>query len=225
MKSMIVLILFVMMTSCASKRGIDCASLRDQITPQKTAPTDLEPPPPLPHPYKLGIYFSTPKLAHRCGSFLTWLPEDRNQVVEIGTALKNQKIISDFFIITDASLEDTDKKAIRIAATAGADAVLIVNGMGDIDRYNNRLGYTYFLLLTTFFVPGTEADGIFLVSASLWDTRNEVLYTSAEGEGRAREIRPALFIDENKIIKTAKTDAMAALKEQLQARLVNTEAK
>ena len=107
------------------------------------------------------------------------------------------------------------------AARAGADAILIVNGVSDLDRYNNPLGFTYFLLITPFFVPGTEANGLFMVSASMWDVRNQYLYLSSEAEGSAKETRPAFFIEESRVIKTAKTDALSALLKELSGRLGN----
>ena len=117
-------------------------------------------------------------------------------------------------------LEGSDNKAIRLAAArAGADAVLIINGVSDIDKYNNPMGASYFLLVTPFFVPGTEADALFMMNASMWDVRNQYLYLSVEAESSASETRPAFFIEESRVIKAAKSTAVSALAKELSARL------
>lgn len=136
--------------------------------------------------------------------------------------LKNKNIVSDVFILNDSIVEGNDRKSIRFAAArAGADAVLIVQGTSDIDRYNNALGYSYILLVTPLFIPGTQVDGLFMINATMWDVRNEFLYMSAEAEGTAKQTQPAAFIDEKRIIKAAKADALGALKKELYAHLIN----
>jgi hypothetical protein len=123
-------------------------------------------------------------------------------------------------VIGDSLTEGKDNKAIRLAAArAGADAVLVVGGVSDVDRYNNPLGATYVLLVTPLFVPGTVADGLFMVSASLWDVRNQYLYLSIEAEGTSSQTLPAFFVNEQQLVKDAKSDAMKALHKELAARL------
>ena len=231
MRNILVVLLALMVTACTSSRGFDRGNLRSQITDQSVVTEEdikkaLDLKPQLPAPFKLAIYFSPPNSGWRHGNSWGWLSEDKNKLLEIGSELKNKNIVSDVFVIGDAILEGTDNKAIRLAAArAGADAVLIVNGVSDLDRYNNPLGFTYFLLITPFFVPGTEANGLFMVSASMWDVRNQYLYLSSEAEGSAKETRPAFFIEESRVIKTAKTDALSALLKELSGRLGNMGAK
>jgi hypothetical protein len=175
----------------------------------------LELKPQLPSPFNIAIYFAP------SNRDWNWLSEDKNTLLEIGSELKSKNIISNVFIIGDAIMEGTNNKAIRLAAArAGADAVLIIKGVSDIDRYNNILGPTYFLLLTLYFVPGTVIDSLFMVNASLWDVRNQYLYLSAEAEGFAKETRPWFFIEESRVIKSAKTDALEALVKEISFRLM-----
>lgn len=182
--------------------------------------------PQLPSPFKLAIYFTSPSTGWRYGHTWSWLGEDKDKLLEVGAELKSKGIISDIFTISDYIVEGSDNKAIRLAAArAGADAVIIVNGVCDIDRYSNALGYTYFLLITPFFIPGTEADGLFLANATMWDVRNQYLYLSAEGEGTAKETKPAFFIDEKRIIKSAKSVALSHLKAELSSRIARAGAK
>lgn len=231
MRKLGAVVLVLMLTACSSSRGFDRGTLRGQIFEQKQVTEEdikrvLELRPQLPSPFRLAIYFTSPSANWRYGSTWSWLDEDKDALLALGTELKNKGVISDVFVISDYIVEGSDNKAIRLAAArAGADAVLIVNGVGDIDRYNNTLGYTYILLITPFFIPGTQADGFFLANASLWDVRNQYLYLSAEGEGTARDTKPALFIDEKRIIKSAKSTALANLKAKLSSRLAKIGAK
>jgi hypothetical protein len=214
-----------MVTACASRHGFDRETLRGKIFDQKQVKEeDIRSGPELKaqltSPFKLAIYFTSSSANRRYGSTWNWLDEDKNTFLAIGAELKSKGIISDAFVFSDHIAEEGEIKAIRIAAArAGADAVLIVNGVGDIDRFNNTLGYSYVLLLPSLFIPGTQADGLFLVNASLWDVRNQYLYLSVVGEGNAKEIKPALYIDEKKILKSAKSAALAALRVELSSRL------
>lgn len=225
MRNLLALLLVLMVTACASRHGFDRETFQGKNFNLKQATeediqSDFELKSRLPSPLKLAIYFTSSSTNRRYGSTWSWLDEDKDTFLAIGAELKSKGIISDAFVFSDHIAEGGDTKAIRIAAArAGADAVLIVNGAGDIDRYNNALGYTYILLITSLFIPGTQADGLFLANASLWDVRNQYLYLSVEGEGTAKEIKPVLFINEYKIIKSAKSAALAALKTELFSRL------
>ncbi len=226
MKNIIVVFLAIVVTACASSRGFDRGSLRSQIIDQKVVTEEdikkaLETRPQLPNPFKLAIYFAPPKMPQwqYRGSW-NWLGEDKDKLLGLNAELKAKGIVSDIFAISDAIVEGKDNKAIRLAAAqAGADAVLVVNGVSDVDRYNNPLGATYILLVTAFFVPGTQVDGLFMANASMWDVRNQYLYLSVEAEGSSKETRPAFFVEESRIVKAAKADALAELGKQLSARL------
>ncbi len=98
-----------------------------------------------------------------------------------------------------------------------------MNGISDVDRYNNSLAPLYLLLLTGFFVPGTEADALVMTNAALWDVRNQYRYLYAEAEATAKVTRPAFLIEENRIIESAKTEALAALKRELAIRFTDLE--
>lgn len=220
MKNILIVLLAIAITACTSSRGFDRGSLRNQLVSQKQVTEadikkvfDLKPQ--LSMPFKLALYFSP----IRWGNW-GWLGEDKNKLLELGADLKAKHIVSEMFVLNDALLEGSDNKAIRLAAArAGADAVLIINGISDIDRYNNALGASYFLLVTPFFVPGSEADAIFMINASMWDVRNQYLYLSVEAESSASETRPAFFLEEARVVRNAKNTAFSALAKELAARL------
>lgn len=226
MKNFLLILLAILGAGCVSSRGFDRGSLRAQITDQKVVTEEdikkaLEAKPQLPRPFKLAIYLAPPKsVPWQYRDTWNWLPEDKDSLLELGSQLKTKGVISDVLTIPDAIVEGNDNRAIRLAAArAGADAVLIVNGVSDVDRYNNPLGVTYALLVTIFFVPGTEANGLFMANASMWDVRNQYLYLSSEAESSAAQTRPAVFVQEKQILKTARAGALAELRKQLVTRI------
>lgn len=65
--------------------------------------------------------------------------------------LKEKGIVVDAYIVRESQLEGRSRRAVRLAAAeSGADAVLIVGGVPDIDRYNNSLGNAYVLRFRNF---------------------------------------------------------------------------
>ena len=225
MKHIIVVILLLSFTACASSKGFDRGTLRSQITEQKVVTEEdiqkaFELKPQLPNPFKLAIYFAPPKSNRWNHGFWDWRGEDKDIIMALAGELKTTGAVSDVIFINYDIVEGGDFRAIRLAAArTGADAVLIIRGTSDIDRYNNVFGYTYILLVTPLFIHGTVEDGLFMASASMWDVRNQYLYLFADAEGISHQTRPAVFIEENQLIKTAKSDALTALKKELSIRL------
>lgn len=225
MRSLFAVLLILLLTACASSRGFDRGTLREQLSGQQQVTEDeikkvLELKPQLPAPFRLAVYFTPPAADWRYGQSWYWTGEDKETLLEFGTALKNKGVISDLVPLGGYLVEGGDNKAIRLAAArAGADAVLVVNGSSDVDRYNNELGLTYLLLVTPFFVAGSEADALFLANATLWDVRNQYLYLAVEGEGTAKEVKPAYYINEKRLVNEARTAALANLKGELLTRL------
>lgn len=212
-------------TACSASRGFDRASLRSRMAPQKqVAEEDIrsarDTQPRLSPPFKLALYFSKPAADRRYGRVWMWRPEDRDKLLSLEPELKKHGVISELVVIGDCMLEGADDRAVRLAAArTGADAVLIVNGVSDVDRFNNALAYSYWLLVTPLVVAGTEADGLFLANASLWDVRTPYRYLSVDSEGMARDIKPVVFVNEKRALAGAKTMALDALKRELASRL------
>jgi len=217
--------LIVSLTACATSRGFDRGNLRSQFSEDKVV-TDLDIAnalklkPQLPAPFKLAIYFTRSYTHSYYNSDWHWRGEDKDKLLEIEDELISKNIITDLFVMSDSIVSGKDVRSIRLAAAkaaakAGADAVLVVNGLSDVDKYNNILGATYFLLVTPFFVPGTEIDALFMTNATMWDVRNEYLYMSIDAEGMANEMSPAFFTEASRPIKEAKTLAVTSLKKVL----------
>jgi hypothetical protein len=202
------------------------------VSPQRTVTEEdikkaLEAKPQLPNPFKLAVYLAPPtRPTWYDRAQWTWTGEDKDRILSALSTLHANSVVSEVLPIPETAMEGTDGKAIRLAAArTGADAVLVVSGTADVDRYNNALGPTYILILTGFFVPGTEVDGLFMVNASMWDVRNQFLYLATEAEGVMHKTAPAFFIEEKHIISGAKSEALDMLAKDIGNRLTQLSAK
>ena len=222
MRLLLIAALLFGLTACTQSRGFDRVHMRSQISSiqvdqkeeMKVQPSEL------PGPFKLAVYFAPSNLPPSDQYGWNWKGEDTEKVLSLQQDLKAKNIVSEIVSLPSSLVAGDNLEAIRSAAArAGADAVLVVNGVSDIDRYNNSLGPTYALLITPFFVPGTEVDSLFLVNATMWDVRNESLYMSVETEGMAKETAGAFQIYEKPLIHQAKSNALTGLRNEIAIRL------
>ncbi len=227
MKTFLIVMLVILVSACTQSRGFDRNQLRGQIQPPTTIATQetqetVGSQTQLPKPFKLALYFSPSGMDSANQFGWNWGGEDTDQLVALQEELASQGIVSQILPLPDSQVVGDDVQAIRSAAAhAGADAVLVVNGISDVDRYNNDLGMTYALLITPFFVPGTEVDSLFMVNATMWDVQEEYVYLSVETEGTAQEVGPPFDIYEKQLIGQAKANALRGLRSELTTRLRN----
>lgn len=171
----------------------------------------------LPKPFKLGVYFKAPVNTKKADIDWRWTEQDKTLFEEFGKELKSEGLVSDIIPIMSTITGEGDIKSLRYsAAKYHADALLVISGTGQIDRYINKWGWTYTFLLPAFFVPGSEADTLFMTNAALWDVRNEYLYVTAEAEATVNDTHIAAFGKQDKeLFKQAKTEALNSLKAEL----------
>lgn len=135
--------------------------------------------------------------------------------------LRAQEIISDYIFIDDSivAIENNRQSEIspirRAAARVGADAILIISDASDTETYNNLLGTTYLFIAPYFLIPGSVADSISITRASLWDVRNQHLYLTVSAEGNAKETRPGIFIECDRVKNKARINSLRLLSEEL----------
>lgn len=205
---------------CASK-GFNRGELINQIGTVKPVFDDekikqaYKKKPNLSKPFKLGIYFTSPKNTYRfSGPDWRWTEQDKTVFDELSKELITQGLISEAFPILDSLVQTESFDNVRLAAAQHqADAILIINGVGDIDRYINSWGWTYAFLLPAFLIPGSEADILFISSAALWDVKNQYLYLTAEAEASSNNTYIAAFGKQDReLINTVKYQALTNLK-------------
>ncbi|MAY00069.1 MAG: hypothetical protein CMI08_12895 [Oceanospirillaceae bacterium] len=220
MKKLLLILATMVLTSCATSSGFNRNQLWASLdeSPQVVTDADiqkaLDAKPQLRPPFRLAVYTEL-------NSWRThWDAADKAAFALLAGRLKAAGIVSDVVYLNPTIVSEHKHDSIRLAAArTGADAVMIVNGTGAADRYNNAWGASYFLLITPFFIPGTVVDGIFMMSASMWDVRNDYLYLSAEAEGQVSETGSAFLLDSNTVINEAKTKAVEALVKEIENQL------
>jgi len=222
--------ILVFQLGCASK-GFNRGQLSEHVGVVKPEFNDQEiktafnKKPNLPKEFKLAVYFKAPPQGkNQSNPGWRWTENDKTVLDEIARDLKKEGIVSDVFPILHSLVSDDDLKSLRLAAAKHqADALLIISGAGQIDRYINHLGWTYALLLPALVVPGSEADTLFVSSATLWDVRNEYLYLTAEGEATTNSTHVAAFGKSDKeLLSDAKTASLVQLKTELSKMIKGT---
>ncbi len=227
MKYLLLCLSALFLFSCATSQGFNRDRMRSQLN-EDTVKTEsdieeiLKLKPQLPKKFKLAIYFKVPTEYYY--RYNKWNAENKEHFELLKKDLIKKGIVSDAFIINESIVHGKKLKDIRVAAArAGADAVMVIDGVSSVDKYNNPLGATYCLIITPFFVPGTEADALYVSRANLWDVRNEYLYLSIESEGMAKETRPAFFIENSRVIEKAKNAALKDLAPDILDRIIQME--
>jgi hypothetical protein len=226
LRSIAAFVLLMALISCASPRGFDRGELQNDVSPDALVTEEeiqrvIDLKPQLPRPFKLGIYLAHPISRHWRSSW-DWRPSDKDAILGVGKSLQRTGLVSETIFISPATAQDEKLKSVRLAAARhGVDAVLVVSGVSDIDRYNNALGVAYALIVTPLFVPGTIVDGIFISHAGLWDVRNGFLYASVETDGESSTTGPAAFVDEAMVVRDAKERSIASMAEAIQIHIEN----
>jgi rhombotail lipoprotein len=215
-KILTLLVMSTYLLGCATPSGFNRTELNKQlIITDEQIQQALDAKPQLHTPFKVAIYFR-PNEQYWAWN---WEQEDKYKLNNLGKELKNKNIVSDYVILNQATIDGDSIKSIRLAAAQhGADAVLIISGASQLDKYNNSLGITYFLIITGFFVPGSVIDGIFLSHAGVWDVRNGYLYLSTEAEVKTSETAPMFFSGRelhDKIRRNIKSESLDKLIENI----------
>jgi hypothetical protein len=164
-----------------------------------------------PHPLRLALYFVERDLPIRHKIRLAkWTDSEKDALLKRLAPLQHEGIAADTFLLTDSTIHGYDVHKIRQAAARyDADAVLIVEGVGSVDRYNNGYAAWYVTLIGAYVAPGTVSDALFMIHSNLWDARTERLYATQTVEGRSSLTGSAVLLEDGQVLAQAKTAALA----------------
>src|SRR5437764_1394562 len=148
--------------------GFDRGRIRERLAGGERQVTDadvraaLDLRPQLSFPIRVGAAFLDEETVDRAdpgAAAFRWRETDRDALIAAGEPLRAQGVVSDFFVISPDVIAGKDLKHLRLAAARhGADAVLVVKGAAQIDRYSNPLAVLYLSIVGGFFVPATHRD-------------------------------------------------------------------
>ncbi len=242
MRLLILSLSVIALTGCSSKgfkRNFDMVE-KTVVIPKPSRDSDiqmaLEKKPNLPQNMRIAVYFVDPPQTfdrrQKSKRQWRWTQDDKAIISDIQSHLTEKGIDAYVFPITSGLVKiekrpDRNLKTIRLlAAKHGADAVLIVQGHAEVQRTANNLALSYFLILPALFVPGSDANTLFIASASLWDVRNEYLYLTAETEEAHTESYIPAFGKSDKVrITKAKTNALGQLRQQINNLILSQKSK
>ena len=214
-------LMFLLLAGCASSQGFDRPALIETL--------HVDPPPDqnnqplanqaflLSSPIRLGIFFADHNIpVGQSIRKVEWLSADRVQFLHEFAPLQDEHILTDTFVLMDATLRGEDIRGIRQAgARHGADMVLIVGGAAAIDRHNNRYAWLYPTVIGAYLAPGTESDAVALVTGSLWATHSEWHAPIQTVEGVSKLVGSAVLVDDTAVLQEAKKQAIQSLCERV----------
>jgi rhombotail lipoprotein len=153
---------------------------------------------------------------------------EHDELMALGDQLKKEGIVSSFTVIPHILLQGSDHsmKAIRLAAARmGADVVLILRSVTDVDSSMNPLSVLNMTIVGLWLVPGHHAEALTMVEGMVIDNRNQFLYFAGSAEGSGSTVGPALVIDPKDAVGESRRNAMKAFGEILvkEARQAKTE--
>lgn len=191
----------------ALRAALGIAEIPDAQHVPSAAHTDMPNPS---RPLRLALYFVERDLPVRHQIRMAkWIGTDKDTLMKELAPLQNEGVVADTFLLADSTIHGYDVPKIRqSAARYGADAVLIVEGAGTVDRYNNGYAAWYVTLIGAYFASGTVSEALFMTSGSLWDARTERLYGTLTAEGRSKLVGSAVFVEDNQVLAQAKAAAL-----------------
>ncbi len=209
-------ILLVFLLGGCGSSGFDRGAMRTALGLAETetarhtstrAHTDLPSPP---NPLRLALYFverDMPTLQHIRKA--EWMSPDKDALIKRLTPLRNEGLVEEIVLLADSTIRGHDVHKIRQAAARyDADVVLIMEGVGTVDRYNNGYAAWYPTLIGAYLAPGTVSEALFMISGSLWDARTERLYATHLAEGRSKLVGSAALLEDGQSVMQAKAAAL-----------------
>ncbi|NJN70220.1 MAG: hypothetical protein HC801_08055 [Nitrospira sp.] len=212
-----VVLLVALSAGCAGSQGFNRAAMNEVLhvdpSSDRESHAPSNPGSPLSLPFRLGIFFADHNFPnHQSLRKVEWLSGDRERLLHGLAPLRDQQILTDIFVLMDSTVQAENIDGIRQAgARYGADAVLIVDGAGAIDRYNNRYAWLYPTVIGAYLAPGTESDALVMATGSLWAVRSEWHAPIQTVEGASKVVGSAVFVDDSAALEDAKKQAIQAL--------------
>ncbi|HWG95782.1 MAG TPA: hypothetical protein VN647_01760 [Nitrospira sp.] len=206
---------------CASSQGFDRAAMIEALHVDSSTEQDGQPianqvsrfsP-----PFRLGVFFVDHNIpTGQSIRKMEWLSEDRDQLLRELAPLQDEHILTDTFVLMDATLRGEDIRAIRQAgARFGADLVLIIDGVAAIDRYNNRSAWWYPTLIGAYLARGTESHALVMTTGILWAVRFEWHAPLQRTEEAAKLVGPAAFVEDIAALQEARKRAIEAISKRI----------
>ena len=127
-----------------------------------------------------------------------WDDYEKNMVASYADSLVKEGAVSRYFFIPELNmpLQDLDA-AMKRAADNGADALLTVRGVINVNKYMNVFGILDPTIIGAMVLPGSNMDVSVIVHLDLWDLKSGQLLVSLKSDGIQKDFGTTLFIRTN----------------------------
>ena len=225
--SLLLPLALITLSACAGSKGFDRGEMQEvmrqtvNLTQQQASAGVTEPAPTISAPFRLGLFFTHKDFPTRRAIVRAeWVSRDKDGLLRALAPLQDQHLLSHTIVIADSTVQLSNLTEIRKAAARyDVDVIMIVTGVGAVDRYNNWYASLYPTIIGAYLAPGTVSDALFLIEGSLWDVRSGVGYGTQKAEGTATKVGPATSLEDQEVLDEAKAAALEALGRKLPASL------
>ena len=209
-------ILFIALPACSTSQGFDRAGIQEtlrhrlDLIDERTAQGPADRTATLAAPFRLGVYFVRSEFPTRESvRSMEWLGVEKDRLLQGLGPLRDNRIVRDVMILADSTILNLSRGELRQAAGRhGIDVLLLVDGIGAVDRHNNAYSLLYPTILGAYAAPGTVSDALFVIDGLLWDLRTDRLLDRITSEGQARSVGTAVAIVDAAVLREAKRQAI-----------------
>ena len=216
-------ILFVTLSACSTSPEFDRAGMQDTlhqrldlVGERESKPPEtnhaMESHPPLAGPFRLGVYFVRTEFPTRQSvQSGEWLSAEKDRLVQRLTQLHSDRILREVVVLAEPTVRTLTRQELRQASVRyGIDVLLLVDGIGSVDRHNNAYALLYPTLLGAWLAPGTVIDALFMIDGTLWDLRTDKLLDRQTAEGQAQRTGAVILVEDAEVLREAKHRAIEA---------------
>ncbi|MDP3092503.1 MAG: hypothetical protein Q8N04_17655 [Nitrospira sp.] len=216
-------ILLITLFACSSHQGFDRAGMQDTLLQRmsfvgareiKTTESKdaIEIRPPLAEPFRLGVYFVRTEFPTRQSIYSgEWLSAEKDQLVQRLARWRSDQILREVVVLAEPTVRTLTRQEFRQAsARYGIDVLLLVDGVGAVDRRNNAYALLYPTVIGAWLAPGTVIDALVILDGILWDLRTDQLLDQQTAEGQAQRTGAAVLVEDADALKEAKGRAIEA---------------
>lgn len=170
--------------------------------------------PDLVRPFNLAVYFKQPN--QKAG----WRWESKDREGLLAALPENKQSVKNAFELINTLGKKVELSELRLmAAQQGADALLVIQGVGQVESKANGLALTYFAVLPMLFANGNDIKSAFVTQAALWDVRHSSIHFGAQSEGDWEMKRPLVFGQYDRALEKAKEESVMELERKLSKQL------
>lgn len=221
---LVAVLAILLTTGCASSQGLHPEQLRAILAQEEARFVSPQPEQPSSgsasraSARSLGMYLKPTGFLHR---EFEWTDRDRETVLTWAKSVQASGPATSAGFVPLTSLKGHTLAELRASASRyGFDFLVVFDGAGAVDRYNNYKGpLLYWTILGAYFADGTQSDALCVVRGSVWEVKTGTQLYSEEAEGRSQMVGPAAFVDDDQGILKARQEALTELLAKLKSRL------